>query len=147
MCGYDSAFSLKEIKQNNVTEIEKYLSDNCMNQIRELDCRHSDHYKKQTIFKFLPGHETFILILPKHISKYEQARESKVVELKGRYSFILEEMIATAEANLFKHPSHARYPDSIRFFATAVFLLSGKSVYELLRANLPLPSVKTICKS
>lgn len=64
----------------------------------------------------------------------------------NEYSFILNEMIKTAESNMYRDKNHVIYSDTIRYFSTYVFLLCGRSCYEMLRSNLPLPSVKTICK-
>lgn len=59
---------------------------------------------------------------------------------------ILNKLIKTAEFNELKDKNHATYSDEIRYFATYIFLLCGRSCYEMLRSNLPIPSVKTICK-
>lgn len=145
MCGYDSFFSIKEIKQSHIEDMEKFITANKIEAIRTLNCCHSDHYKTLCIFRFLPGHAAIISALPKYIEHFNKTGSSDF-EYSGRYSYIFEEMIRTAESNLFKDPNHATYSDAIRYFATYIFLLSGRSCYEMLRSNLPLPSTKTICK-
>lgn len=55
-------------------------------------------------------------------------------------------MVKIARQNADKDKNHAQYSDSIRFSATYVFLLGGRSAYEFLNSNLPLPSTKTIRK-
>lgn len=117
-----------------------------MEKIKSLTCCHSEFYKNLANFHFLPGHVTIIATIPKYIEEYRIAHQSSDFEVNGRYSFLLEELIRTAESNLFKDPNHATYSDTIRYFATYIFLLCGRSCYEILRENLPFPSVKTICE-
>lgn len=107
---------------------------------------HFKFYQQQTTFKLLPGHEAVLLALPKYIDMYLTKIHSEAFECKGKYSFILEEMIQSAESNLFKDDHHAQYPDSVRFFFTYIFIVCGRFCYEMLRANLPIPSTKTIRK-
>lgn len=146
ICGYDTFFSLAEINDAHIIKIEKHINENCSECLNDLNCCHSDFYKEHAPFKLLPGHEALILALPKHIENFQRMFQFKLAELKGRYSFVLNELIETAEKNLFQDDRHARYSESIRFFAVYVFLLCGRSCYEMLRANLPVPSTKTICK-
>lgn len=146
LCGYDSLFSLREINESKIDKIENHITVNHMETIKTFNCCHSNYYKNLTTFRFLPGHASIISALPKYIENYKIAYQSSNFELNGRYSFILEEMVRTAESNLFKDSNHATYSDTIRYFATYIFLLCGRSCYEMLRANLPLPSTKTICE-
>lgn len=146
ICGYDSLFSLCELKETHIETIENYITANHMETIKAFNCCHSNYYKNVTIFRFLSGHAAIVSAIPKYVEKYKNVHKSSNFDPKGRYSFILEEMIRTAEANLFKDPNHASYSDTIRYFATYIFLLCGRSCYEMLRANLPLPSTKTIRK-
>lgn len=111
-----------------------------------MKCCHSEFYQQQTIFKMLPGHEAVLLALPKYIDEYLAKKRSETFACKGKYSYILGEMIQTAESNLFKDDLPAQYPDSVRFFFTYIFIVCGRFCYEMLRANLPIPSTKTIRK-
>lgn len=122
------------------------MNQNAIVEIRNLSCCHSEFYKNMSVFKFLPGNSTIILCLPKLIIDYHQIRRMTAPMRKGIYPFILDEMIQTAELNRLKDKNHASYGDSIRFFATYVFLLCGRSCYEMLHANLPIPSTKPIRK-
>lgn len=150
LCGYDTIFSLQYIDQDSVNTMEKHINENEMQKIKQFSCCHSEYYAKKEIFKLLPGHVVILLSLPNHVKKYLESIESdnqhprKHIE---NYSFILREMIETAEINMYRDKHHANYSDTIRFFATYVFLLCGRSCYEMLRLNLPFPSVKTIRKS
>lgn len=146
LCGYDSFISIKEMKESHISKVEIFIDENHRDEIKLLSCCHSEYYQQQSTFKFLPGHETLLLVLPKYIDEYLSRQTSKKYEQFGNYSFILEEMLKTAEANRLQSDSHARYPDSIRYFFTFIFLVCGRFCYEMLRANLPIPSTKTICK-
>lgn len=145
LCGYDSFFSLSEINEGHIKSMENHITVNYMEEIKSFDCCYSEYYKNQGVFQFLPGHAATVEALPKYVEKYKVFYQPDL-KLNGRYSPILEELIRTAESNLFKDKHHAAYSDSIRYFATYVFLLCGRSCYEFLSANLPLPSTKTICK-
>lgn len=64
----------------------------------------------------------------------------------GKFSVILTELLRTAEQN-FKKSKHAnQYNDIIKYFSTYIFLLCGRTCYETLHKNLPIPSTKTIRK-
>lgn len=128
-------------------KIQSFISEYRHEKVKQLDCCYSNFYQQQEKFNFLPGHEAIILALPKYIDEY--LRDTRPVvhnNRRGRYSFILEEMIQTAESNLSRDEKHPRYPDTIRFFFTFIFLVCGRFCYEMLQANLPIPSTKTICK-
>lgn len=125
--------------------MENHITVNYMEEIKMFNCCHSTYYKNQEVFKFLPGHASTVGALPKYVEKYRIAQQPEF-ELNGRYSPILEELIKTADLNLFKDKHHATYSDTLRWFATYIFLLCGRSCYEVLCANLPLPSTKTICE-
>lgn len=146
-CGYNNFISLKEINESIIPKIEYFINENLKDYINELSCCYSLHYQTQSTFQFLPGHETILLALPKYIEKYMESIRLRKTEQCGRFSFILEQMIATAESNLLKDKNGLRYPDSIRYFSTYIFLVCGRFCYEMLRSNLPMPSTKTICKS
>lgn len=146
--GYDTITSICEINVNSVGEIEKHINKNSRYELmQKIQCNHSEYYKKIKEFQFLPGHKTVILALPKYASQFQQLKSNISDFGNGdHFPFILNEMNRTAEMNQFKDANHATYSDTIRFFATYVFLLCGCSCYDMLRVNLPLPSTKTICE-
>lgn len=146
LCGFDSLSSLSEINESYVAQMENHINEKHMEQIQTFNCCYSQYYKGLTVFRFLPGHVALILGIPKYVVSYKNAHRTSTLELNGKYSFILEEMIRTAESNLYKDPNHAVYSDAIKYFSTYIFLQCGRSCYEMLRKNLPLPSVETICK-
>lgn len=62
------------------------------------------------------------------------------------YSVILSQLIKTAERNKNKSKHANYYSDTIKYFSTYIFLLCGRTCYETLCRNLPIPSTKTICE-
>lgn len=149
LCGYNTFLSLREIKQRDITEIEECVKKNFSTQILQLHCCHAEYYISKIShaqFKLLPGHETLIMALPKYAEKLQKTYLKQITDLKGRYSFILNELIQTAEENRFNDIHHTIYSDEIRSFAVYVFLLCGRACYKMLKANLPIPSIPTIRK-
>lgn len=57
---------------------------------------------------------------------------------------VLQAMIQSYQQNARNDKFHAQYNDLIRYFATYVFLLAGRSCYEFLKSNIALPSTKTV---
>lgn len=154
-CAYDSLNVLKELNELKIVEIEEYITDCGQDMVNDLYCCHSEKYKKQTKFKFLPGHRSILKILPEKISGiFENHNELRNLflntpvnsEANKEFSVILNELIKSSQINAHKSKNHAEYSDTIRYFFTYVYLLSGKSAYETLQKNLPIPSTKTICR-
>lgn len=58
-------------------------------------------------------------------------------------TFILKELVRSARQNSNLPPTRYRYSEEIQWFSTYVFLLCGRSAYEFLSYNLPIPSVST----
>lgn len=71
---------------------------------------------------------------------------TQAVENHPSLPVILKEMIKTALRNAEYVKNHAQYSDIIRYFATYIYIIGGRSCYEVLYENLPLPSVSTVCK-
>lgn len=169
--GFDSLLSVKHISSESIAELEQYV-DNQRNEIileilSHLEkCGHYDMsyeiYKEQTVFKFLPGHRTILLSLPDNIKSMQSNNLARPVsglthgngsdeslsvsEHPGQYSLILTELIKTARRNANKTKYAYQYNDIVKYFSTYVFLLCGRTCYETLNKNLPIPSTKTICK-
>lgn len=144
-CAYDTFMSLKSITLESCVEIETHINANSRSIIQDLDCCHSDYYKKQDQFKLLPGHRDLITSLSKiDLVSKDNCGNSYDVTHKSKFSCVLEELIKTAIENADR--DCPKYGDTIRWFATYIFLLCGRSCYEMLNHNLPLPSTKTICE-
>lgn len=163
-CGYDTILSLQNISVETVNRIEKHVNEHVLNIVQEFDCCHESFYKDQTIFTFLPGHRDLLITLSKVLSKPQAdfnsgtQNEQKCESLKHAFNFVqgverhphlsvlLKEMIKTALRNGKFDKHNAEYTDIIRYFATYIYIIGGRSCYEVLYKNLPLPSVSTVCK-
>lgn len=147
--GYDTLSSLQSISPDSITRIENYMDQNGENIIQGLDCCYHDSYKEQKKFKFLPGHYDFLLILSKNITHYitnERTCLKQAVEHNLGLSVIMKELIYTSLRNETVDKNNAQYSDIVRNFAIYIFILCGRSCYEVLYENLPIPSISTICK-
>lgn len=158
-CGYDSMISLKELSSVTISELEKYIQNNRNKMFTYLltdlsiDLFESDsikEYQGQAMFEFLPGHRHILLCLRNKIENMQQqvstAKIAEYVETSVEYSVILSELLETARMNAKKSKHANQYSDIIRYFSTYIFLLCGRTCYETLNKNLPIPSTKTICK-
>lgn len=142
-CAYDTFVSLKNISEESVNEIEFHINSESRALVQELDCCHSDYYKKQDRFKLLPGHRDLIISLSK-ISLSASQRMYSFLAQNSDLPCILKEMVANVIENAER--DCPRYSDTIRWFSTYIFLLSGRACYEVLSKNISLPSIKTICE-
>lgn len=142
-CGFNTFSSLNKISVQNINEIEEYINKGTSGRdlIQSFDCCYNQTYKDQSQFSFLPGHRAVLLAIPDVAEKYQQQKFGKIPTY---FPFILREMIQTAENN--KDKFRPVYSEAIKSFSTYVFLKSGRSCYEFLSENLPLPSINLICK-
>ncbi|XP_077255609.1 uncharacterized protein LOC143893763 [Temnothorax americanus] len=53
----------------------------------------------------------------------------------------------TALSNTSKKKGGQRYDDTLKLFATYLFVIGGRMLYETLSANLPLPSLSTVSRT
>lgn len=136
LCGFDTLLSLVDMNENHIVAIENCMTEHFPGHITQLQCRHAQYYESRDNmpFKFLPGHETLIMALSKYVQQYRHEFQKKIIDLKDRYSFMLNEFMKTAEENLFKSKHKASYSEALRFF----------SIY--LQFNLPMPSTATMRK-
>lgn len=166
LCGYESYLSVMRIDQNKILSLEKYVQNDriiLQNILEALDNNDKTTlvYRSQNVFKFLPGHRSILLVLPQFIEKMFSGSSSdtsrdmiagtsttspnnlpdKNVE---EFSVILSNLIASANTNMNKSKNAFQYNDIIKNFATYIFLLCGRTCYETLNKNLPIPSTKTI---
>lgn len=146
---YDNISSLMCLSENAIKEVEEYISEFGRSVIHDLYCCHSDKYKKQTNFKFLPGHRSILSLLQSYAKKQSESViqiSSSESNVREKYSTVLAELISSYETNSKKHKNHARYTDFMKDFFTYVYLICGKYGYETLQKNLPIPSTKSICE-
>lgn len=165
--GYDSLLSVKQMCEENILKVEKYVQKNRTKILPLLDDKiDTVEYKKQKIFEFLPGHRCILMDLPKSIKKMQSellandmiydmthtvenmdcGNNDMSTEYLTEYSIILRELINTAKKNHKKSKHGYQYNDTIKYFSTYIFLLCGRTCYETLNKNLPIPSTKTICE-
>lgn len=156
-CGYDSIISIRQICEERIEELQNFIEKN-KNEIlfnekyNMLDDINT--YQTQRKFEFLPGHKNILLDLPKHIQMMQSknALESALFQNvacdnEDEYSLILRELIKSAKRNQNKSKHVFNYNDTIKYFSTYIFLLCGRTCYETLCKNLPIPSTKTVCKN
>lgn len=145
-CGYDTMNSIQNLSHEGIAIIENHINSGNRKVITELSCCHSEFYIKQNTFHFLPGHRDFLLGMKNVLSKIDvNAQCSDQIDFSG-FSVILKELVNTALKNKHNPPNNAKYSDIVRNFATYIFLLSGRSCYQVLSENLPFPSISTVCK-
>lgn len=154
--GYDNVSSLGYISENSLILIENHMSEN-LHLIQSIDCCYAESYKKQDRkFKLLPGHWDLLLAVSKQISTHLDTRNreirntnynivEKAVQNHPNYSTILKELIKTVLQNVNTPINRREYSDIIKYFATYVFIIGGRSLYEVLRKNFLLPSASTVC--
>lgn len=164
-CGYDSLLSLKKISIQNIDAMEQFIrmkKEKILCKLHGINEIAADIYKEQERFTFLPGHRNILLDFPKHITNMQNSMRfqstfaannripSRILEnteRKAEFSYILNEMIKTAEMNMNNKSKHSNeYTDDVKYFSTYIFLMCGRTCYETLSKNLPMPSTKTICK-
>lgn len=139
-CGYDTFSSIRGITNESILDIEKVINDSFRATVDSFNCSHAHFYMNQTQFKFLPGHADFL----RGISTYTFTVKDPVEQSTTEYQTILQAMLDNLRHSTGK--IRAKYNELIRNFATYVFLKAGRSCYEFLQSNLPLPSTKTICE-
>lgn len=147
---YNTLQALKLLNEEKIVVIEKYISDYGQSVIEQLDCRHSKQYKNQTHFRFLPGHHALLLELPKYaqsaLNIIQNVEQNSEQSSEPYFSVILNELLNSARINAKMPKNKAKYSETLRYFFTYIYLLGGKSCYETLQRNLPIPSIKTICE-
>lgn len=139
-CAYDTIASVRNINSESLFQIQRQVNSYFLPKIQELTCCYAEFYKQQSKFELLPGHRDFILTLPKYLNVPTSYTQNIA------FSTILNSLIETSEQNAGKDKHQSHYDDIIRYFSTYLFLRCGRSCYELLNHNLPLPSTRTVCE-
>lgn len=140
--GYNDPISLSGINEQEIETIEQFVNDN----LHTL----SEQYSCLKPFVFLPGHKKLLIGLGKKAEQFLQ-HTKKVMNIHPSWNqsditFLMSELIKSAQENSKKYPTRRRYTDSIKEFSSYIYMLAGKSAYEVLCANLPLPQASTIRK-
>lgn len=158
--GYDSLLGINLLNESSMFEVEDFVNAN-RDITLKLECCFADSYKNLKKFRFLPAHRLLILRLPHYVNEifgpniaasakinrqqHEIIDEGHRKDANG-YSFLLKKLIESTEKNAVAAKNRYRYDETIHLFSTYIFLCSGRSCYEVLSSNLPIPSKHTVCK-
>lgn len=147
-CGYNHPLSWENFSCESLAEIENCMRSFNQSKIQKFDCSlhgcPTAHYKDQKLFKLLPGHRTLITAIVKCVDQNHE-KNSDELPLATKSSVIMKEFIKSAIENE-RSANNNTYSDVMRNFATYIFNMSGRSCYNVLYKNLPLPSIATVCK-
>lgn len=139
--GFDSKSALMNIGKEHITNIEEFFNAKYEALANGLK---GSVYENDRPFKILPGHCALIEDIPRYLNQPKPT--SNLVECNTTFSRILKSLIDAAVTNSDRNPTRNRYDEIIRYFSTYLYLMSGKSCYETLSANLPIPQANTICE-
>lgn len=140
--GYDCELALRILSPNDIAVIEEFIQTK-----RELLL--GTRYESMATFKFLPGHKQIILNIPTYIDQYRAKSVNEISKSLSDFTqlpTVLKSLVEVIEQNNGKHPKAFRYTETIRYFAIYIFLMCGRSCYDTLCANLPIPKSDTIGK-
>lgn len=137
-----------------MTELQLNEFEDYINQNRRIlteclgNCSHIKSYQSNQNFKFLPGHKLLLLKVaqsPPRIDKNQTFEPRFASRFKHPgFSTLLQHLIETALNNFEKAAANNRYSDLVMDFAIYIYIMAGKACYEIIAANLPLPSAVTI---
>lgn len=139
--GFDQKYSLREITTDCIVSIEEFINNN-RNVISGIP--KESVYSKIHPFKLLPGDRRFIENIPKYIEQLDDTETTKWN--LSEFSFILKCLIDTAQENSNRNIKSLRYSKAIQAFSTYLYLMCGRSCYDTLCANLPIPQSNTVGK-
>lgn len=160
-CSYDSLLGISQLNESTLDEVEQFVDKN-RHITAELGCCNADTYRNLVKFRFLPAHRILILRLPGYINDiFERKRTASnnewtqqqaiMIDTSDRgstseYSALFRMLVQSAEENAGLSKYRYRYDEILQLVSTYIFLSSGRSSYEFLSNNLPIPSKHTICK-
>lgn len=156
--GFDSEFALEALNEENLTQSELHVHSYHKDVINNLSCCHSDTYRMQEKFQFVPGHRAFILSLPGKLQANPNAVTGPVTlgmiceQLINRSSSLpmltelLKEFLRTSVKNEHKSKTQFRYSEIIQYFSIYIYMISGRNSYEIMSNNLPMPTAQTVCE-
>lgn len=139
--GFDRKCSLSEITADCISSIEEFMN-NYSHTTSEIP--QESIYSKIRPFKLLPGDRKFIENIPKYIEQLDNTETTKWN--LSEFSFVLKCLIDTAQENSHRNIKCLRYSKTIQAFATYLYLMCGRSCYDTLCANLPIPQSNTVGK-
>lgn len=133
------------LKSTDIAMIEDYVQNH-----RSLLDETPYENENENKFTFRPGHRTIILNIPAYLKDLVAKTSTSVAELCPTFQYLsaaMKSLLETAHSNTNKHPKANRYSEMIQHFSTYIFLMSGRSCYDTLCANLPIPKTETIGKN
>lgn len=147
--GFDSQEYLDGSTEEQLDSFEESISPNKKRfGDVSVQCEHLDLYNDQSqMFKFLPGYRMFLLDSSKSIHSSSSTPSSNQPFEHPAFPILLRNMIKTALNNHGKSVQNNRYPELLMDFAIYIYIMAGKACYEVIFANLPLPSAVTIGNS
>lgn len=89
---------------------------------------------------FLPGHKLLIL---KFAQSPIQTNEKQAFKHPA-FSILLQNLIETALNNYQRRPTNNKYSDLVADIAIYIFINAGKACYEVIAANMHMPSASTL---
>lgn len=140
-CGYDNPTQLTGINVQEICEMENFTRDRLSHLLKE-----SSVYSESTSFSFLPGHKKLIMVLGEKVKKYKPPKNIEQAFNFSDASNIMKQLMKSMQENSHVAPTGRRYTEILKDFASYTYMIGGKSTYELLSANLPMPQVPSVCE-
>lgn len=151
-CGYDNAHSLICLNENRLNQLEDNVDLNRSLIPMHLKCNHIEIYAEQVKFKLLLGHRAMLLQWSENLLQGQRNQtfgttpDSSFRTNSAAFSPITQQIVLTALSNYNKLPNGRRFSDLLTNFSIYIYIMAGKACYEILAANLPLPTAGSISK-
>lgn len=145
-CGYSCSATIRDISSEDINDMELYIEENLNHIVKSIECCHSDAYRNQKKFRFLPAHRKFIQSLKSRLALMNSDHKLNYQNSLDQLSPLLRTIIENARNNLNKIPKQYRYNEIIRYFSMYLYMVCGRFSYEILCSNLSLPQSSTVRK-
>lgn len=148
--GYDCSIAIDHIDDSEINIIEKNVGVKWVEYFK--NSVYYSSWDGQQAFSFLPGHRKLIKALGQNVTAFEKAQKSESVfkdwleDFFPNASHIMKELLKSLKENDNVAQHQRRYSETLQWFAVYVYMLAGKSAYEVLCSHLPIPQVSTICE-
>lgn len=151
--GYDNVNSLKLLSESSLKELENCIQEDWQRILNSVEksleksckkCTHLEIYSKQKKFAFLIGHKTLLLKWCQELNEVKIEEQSFFID-NPAFPPMLQNIISTALNNTGKEARARRFP-LLLDFAIYLYIMAGKTSYEIIAANIPFPKAKTISK-
>lgn len=150
--GYDNGHSLICLNENNLNQLEDNVNQNRYLIPMHLKCDHVEVYAQQGKFNLLLGHRAMLLKWSENLVQVQRNQTFGAAPIRqfstndAAFSPVTRQIILTALSNYNKLPNGRRFPELLTNFAIYIYIMAGKACYEILAANLPLPTAGSISK-